>query len=531
MSASANPLSLRQAWLISATTGFLALAWEIVWTRLYNFTTSSRAIAFGAMLGSYLLGLAIGSLLSRRWQKVARYSDIESGEPPSRHRNVELLTLASLIHRANLVAFLVVPIVSWLVMLVWWPWTLLMVVFGAAMLGTILPMLCHLAIRPDAQAGQHMAGIYLANILGSGAGSLLTGFVLMECMPLRWLCLLICVGGVLLADWLWSSSSERRHVWFWQSVHMILLLALGWTMHSCLWERLQYRSDYTWGMKFARVIESKHGVITVDTGGTIYGNGTYDGSLDTSLHEGSWLVRPYFISALHPQPKRVLVIGVSGGAWTQILAHHPDVEEVTGIEISDAYLRLIRNSPSVSSLLTNPKVKLVIDDGRRWLRQHPDERFDLIVMNTTHHWREFASALLSREFLTLAEAHLREGGLVAWNTTESARAAKTGMVVFPRTILLMNFCVGSKAPIVPDKARWRSVLERWAIDGTPVFDMRTEQGRGELERVVAFADNEGPWDKEHRWRWMNRVRIEQLFGDAEVITDDNLGHEFAWGNW
>ena len=42
----------------------------------------------------------------------------------------------------------------------------------------------------------------------------------------------------------------------------------------------------------------------------------------------------------------------------------------------------------------------------------------MIVMNTTHHWREFASALLSREFLTLAQAHLREGGIVGWNCTD-----------------------------------------------------------------------------------------------------------------
>ncbi|RBP46193.1 spermine/spermidine synthase [Roseimicrobium gellanilyticum] len=515
---SSRRLTLRQAWLLSAATGFLSLAWEIVWMRLYNFTTSSRALAFGLMLGAYLLGLAVGSLWSRKWQRLGT-----DGTAP-------LGTLAGLISRANLVAFLVVPLVSWLVMVMWWPWTLLIVMGAAAALGTILPLICHLAIPPDAQAGQRMAGVYLANIIGSGLGSLLTGFVLMEWLPLVWLCTLLLLGGVVIAIALRLRAGMGAEVY---SGYVVLLLIVPAIMlgYAGLWERLHYRDDYQWGMKFAKAIESRHGVILVDDKGTIYGNGAYDGSLEVFLKPDSWLVRPYYIAALHPKPKRVLVIGVSGGAWTQILAHHPDVEEVIGVEISDPYLRLIHDSPTVASLHHNPKVKLVIDDGRRWLKRNPNERFDLIMMNTTHHWREFASALLSREFLELAKSHLAEGGIVAWNTTESLRSAKTGLVVFPESITLMNFFVGSDAPLVMDKGRWRSLLERWRMDDVPVFDLTTQQGREDLEKCVAFPDFEGPWERSHHWRWQDRARIEARVGDAEIITDDNLGHEFDWRNW
>jgi spermidine synthase len=516
--AAGRQLTLRQAQLVGATTGFLSIAWEIVWMRLYSFTTSSRALAFGLMLGAYLLGLAVGSLWSRKWQRLGT-----GGTGP-------LGTLAALISRANLAAFLVVPLVSWLVMVAWWPWTLLIVMGAAAALGTILPLICHLAIPPDVRAGQRMAGVYLANIIGSGTGSLLTGFVLMEWLPLVWLCTLLLLGGVAISLSLRLRAGMSAQVY---STSAILLLIVPAIMlgYAGLWERLHYGGDYQWGMKFARAIESRHGVILVDEQGTIYGNGAYDGTLETFLKPDSWLVRPYYIAALHPKPKRVLVIGVSGGAWTQILAHHPDVEEVIGVEISEPYLRLINQSPSVSSLAHNPKVKLVIDDGRRWLKRNPHERFDLIMMNTTYHWREFASALLSREFLELARSHLKEGGIVAWNTTESLRAAKTGLVVFPESITLMNFFVGSNTPLVMDKTRWRSVLERWRIDDQPIFDVATAQGREDLEKCVSFADSEGPWERSHPWRWQNCARIEARVGNAEIITDDNLGHEFDWGNW
>lgn len=516
--AAGRQLTMRQAQVLSAATGFLSLAWEIVWMRLYNFTTSSRALAFGLMLGAYLLGLAAGSLWSRKWQRLGT-----EGIGP-------LGTLAALISRANLTAFLVVPLVSWLVMVAWWPWTLVIVMGAAAALGTILPLICHLAIPPDARAGQRMAGVYLANIIGSGLGSLLTGFVLMEWLPLVWLCTLLLLGGVAIALYLRLRAGMSAQVYPASAVLLLIVPAimLG---YAGLWERLHYRGDYKWGMQFARTIESRHGVILVDDKGTIYGNGAYDGSLDTFLKPDSWLVRPYYIAALHPKPRRVLVIGVSGGAWTQIIAHHPDVEEVIGVEISDPYLKLIHDSPSVASLHHNPKVKLVVDDGRRWLKRNPTERFDLIVMNTTHHWREFASALLSQEFLELAQSHLNEGGLVAWNTTESLRAAKTGLVVFPESIMLMNFFVGSEAPLTIDKDRWRALLEKWRIDGVPVFDLATQQGREDLEKCAAFPDHEGPWDRSHHWRWQKRSRTEARAGNAEVITDDNLGHEFDWANW
>ena len=56
------------------------------------------------------------------------------------------------------------------------------------------------------------------------------------------------------------------------------------------------------------------------------------------------------------------------GAWTQVLAHLPSVERLTVLEINPAYLELVRRYPEVSSLLSNPKVEIVINDARRWIQ-------------------------------------------------------------------------------------------------------------------------------------------------------------------
>ena len=75
---------------------------------------------------------------------------------------------------------------------------------------------------------------------------------------------------------------------------------------------------------------------------------------------------------MHPLPKHVLMIGLASGSWAQVIANDKDVEDETIVEINPGYLPLIGKQPEVESLLRNPKVHIVIDDGRRWLVAHPN---------------------------------------------------------------------------------------------------------------------------------------------------------------
>jgi spermidine synthase len=166
----------------------------------------------------------------------------------------------------------------------------------------------------------------------------------------------------------------------------------------------------------------------------------------------------------------------------------------------------------------------VIDDGRRWLRRHPEAKFDAIVMNTTHHWREFASALLSVEFLTEVKQHLAPGGVAFWNCTESARAIRTGMEVFPHTLMVMNHCLASNDPMQIDAKHWETILRSYSIQGQPLFD--PSSGEAELAAVLGFVQKKKVFSEADKWTWMDRSMMQQEFGKAELITDDNLGDEY-----
>jgi spermidine synthase len=506
------------ALIVVTLTGFVSLSYEILWVRLYSFASQGVARAFGALLGSYLLGLALGSLWSMRFR------DDRNPHDPRHLKTVALFVLA-----ANLAGFLMAPVVSFSVTLAPWWATLVFVVPAAALLGATLPLLCHFAIAPDSRAGQRLSWLYLGNIVGSFAGSLLTGFVLMDVLTFRGISVVLALVGIAIAVAVLVMADRRgRFLLTWSGASAGLALAvllLAPVLFDGLWERLLRKTDYDPSERFVTVIESRHGVITVDDEGRIYGGGAYDGRVDTGLAPGSWLVRPYILAAVHPDPEDVLVIGVSGGAWTQILAHHPKVERLTAVEISPAYLDLIAMNPEVESLSRNPKVTIHIDDGRRWLVRHPDARFDAVVINMTFHWRAHSTHVLSREFMELVRRHLKPGGVFLFNATSSKDVARTAIEVFPHGMMVINNVLVSDDPIRFDVERWRGVLEGYAIDGKPVFDLETEAGRADLEGVLSIADTLGR-DVDDLFSLRNEEQMRSEVKGARIVTDDNMLCEY-----
>lgn len=113
-----------------------------------------------------------------------------------------------------------------------------------------------------------------------------------------------------------------------------------------------------------------------------------------------------------------------------------------------------------------------------------------------------------------------------WNCTGSGRAIRTGMEVFPHTLLVVNNCVASDAPLVWNAPRWRRVLSEYTMDGRTLFDFATPQGREALDGVMAFLDRQGDQPDGSEWRWLSREEMQARWGNEEIITDDNLGHEY-----
>jgi spermidine synthase len=275
---------------------------------------------------------------------------------------------------------------------------------------------------------------------------------------------------------------------------------------------------------FAATVENRNGIITVDKDSGVYGNGAYDGVFNTSLlTDTNGVLRPYALSYYNAAPHHVLEIGLSTGSWAQIIANNPDVESLTIIEINPGYLKLIAERTEVSSLLRNPKVKIVIDDGRRWLRLHPEMTFDAIISNTTYNFRDNTTNLLSVEFLDLIKSHLNPRGTFFYNTTDSPRVQRTGCATFPYGARFLNHMIVSMEPLVLDTQRWKKSLAAEMIDGHPVLDMTQPEDRVFFDKLDGIADAS----------YVGHGKLLEFCSDILVrteglplVTDDNMGTEW-----
>ena len=131
------------------------------------------------------------------------------------------------------------------------------------MLGATLPLICHFAIPPDDKAGARLSYLYLANILGSGAGSLLTGFVLMDKFSIQNISVLLAFLGLILSACLAFYSNLRgahlgKRLALTAATGAAIFLAAP-SLFDGLFERLQLKSDYKHSERFAMVVESRFG--------------------------------------------------------------------------------------------------------------------------------------------------------------------------------------------------------------------------------------------------------------------------------
>jgi Spermidine synthase len=499
--------------LLAMFGGFVSLSYEIFLFRTISFATGSSSLAFALTLGAFLVGIAGG----------ARNAAVACDKLPP----VDAMRKAATdLIWGNFFGAMFLPLMTH------FAWTgsgvigiaIAMVYLIARQWGALLPYLSQFGISVDGEAGMQTALLYFANIIGCATGAVLTGFVLTNWFGLLPMAVFLLAGGtlcaLLLIGALHSSTKERAY----RGGIAVAVLVIGTCAIPVLAHRvvenLQNKgvSDHD----FADIVENRSGIITVDTDGAIFGNGMYDGRFNTDLKmDRNGIFRPYALSLFHAAPRDVLMIGLSSGSWAQVIANNPAVASLTVVEINRGYLQLVEQQPEVKSILHNPKIRIIEDDGRRWLGHHPEMRFDAIVANTTFHFRANATNLLSSEYLQLVKQHLAPGGVYFYNTTGSRRAQRTACAAFPHGARFSNHMVVSEMPIDWNFTRWREVLENYKIDGKPEFDPKNAVDHSLIDSLMNEYRRGGPMVEEC-------PELLSATTDSALITDDNMGTEWRY---
>lgn len=502
-------MNLRLALIISLIAGFVSISMEIVWFSILGYVFKGHAFTFGAVLSLILFGIAFG----------AKYGYRSVKNPDT---NVLQLISKYLLYAA-IINFLGFPVIAWLMTIhsAFGALLAVNVVTVSGLLGCIFPLLCHIAVSTDEQkVGKQTSLLYAANIIGATSGPLITGYVLYDYFSPEAIISGLCIVLLLLGMILRLLSERGKTNLKYAGIFMLLIIGVTIshkTVYTNYLARLQYQTIFGDDKIFKHVFHNRSGTITVDQEDRFFGSGAYDGAINTDpwVFNINAIDRAYMISALHRSPERVLMIGLSSGSWAKVISDYPLVKEITIVEINPGYLELIKNYPEISPILTDKRIKIIIDDGRRWLKNNPEEKYDLIVMNTTYYWRQNSTNLYSFEYLSMAKTHLNKNGVLYWNTTKCADEIYTAAHVFNHVVRYGTFVAGSDSPFDLSYEEKAANLILFRRQGKVLFTQ--DKFKNTYNELLAVP--------------IKDVHDSILQEDLWLITDNNMAGEYKSDIW
>ena len=492
-----------------AVAGFQALSLEIIWFRVLGVMAKSSAFTFATLLTIYLSGLGVGaaagSALVPRVRRPGRAFLLLQAFV-GLYAGVSILALVVMLpSAAPLSAFWTyfgsyepLDAAAAFASLSAGTWDSagadmhaqfirLYVLLPAALvgpptlaMGACFPMLQKVALVDLDRLGRRVAAVLVANIAGSAAGAIVTGW-----LALTWLGsagslrLMAAIGAVFLglavvASVPPSSSREqpvrrgraaRRRI-----AALVVMGAAGALVQQMPDGRRLWATVH--GTAPARVVtaEDATGLALVKqdatTGGraVVYVNGIGQswipfGGIHTVLG-----ALPAFV---HPDPRTAAVIGLGSGDTVYAVAGRQELSRIVCIEIIEPQLATLSawsarsGYPGLTALLSDPRIAHVAGDGRAYVMRSRAS-FDIIEADALRPGSAYSGNLYSVGYFMLLRSRLSPGGLaVTWAPTP--RILDTFASVFPHVLSFGDILVGSESPIRFDPSEVRARLHAPAV--------------------------------------------------------------------
>jgi len=433
-----SPVPLAVTLGVYGVVGFSALLYEVAWTRALAVVLGSSIYAFSSMLGSFLTGIALGSLLFRRWVDATRAPHLLLAG------GIALLAVLGLA-TSLVMPYLPDVFLDYFATPDHAPYRLLLVQVGLSMLamlpptlvlGGLFPLVARLVASAGRDPGDAVGKVYFANTVGSATGAFVTGFALIPWIGVRDTLALgaaldLAAAGVLL---LLCARGPRR---------VAVRAAAGAAFAACAllavvpipFDReaftrgvfkspdlaLDFGVEYLplEGVRDRELLFYADGInatVSVHRGGAttfLRVNGKPDASSRDDMPTQVMLGEVPLLFG--PPAENVLVIGYASGVTVGSVARHPEVKRIDAVEIEPAIAAASRFFDAQSGApLDDPRVRLVLDDARAYLAA-PPVRYDVIISEPSNPWMSGVSNLFTREFFQIVRGALAPGGrLLQW---------------------------------------------------------------------------------------------------------------------
>ncbi|MBI4767081.1 MAG: methyltransferase domain-containing protein [Deltaproteobacteria bacterium] len=413
-------------WL-SAISGFITLAMELILFRMAMVWIPSSAYNFPAILMPLLFALSLGSLV------LTQSNTLQEGY---------FLRLAALFLFSSLgiiwAVFFRTSFPEIDSVLKYFFYFAFLVFPYAFFQGGIFPILLRIASAQAKRLPSNTGFLYLVNSIGAFFGGIFFQFYFLPVFGTKAAVLVLIFFGMAVSAGVFLRAQSEKRIAFYKPkmiVYLILFVMIGslpWVIGKIRW------NIFTYGMAtdVFEGLEGVTGVATIDwngdkTAGGVYVNGQYMSALPDHPKHVRLAVFPL---SFHNR-ERVLVLGLGGGGMIRELAKDAKIKQIDVVDWSYELPEILSQGEAevlLGQVLKNPKVKIFNVDARVAVSLFDSRKYDLIVDNLAiTHWVG-ATSIKSVKYFREVSRILKQDGLyvldINTNRPHSYRSLLSGLV-------------------------------------------------------------------------------------------------------
>jgi spermidine synthase len=499
-----------------ALSGFCALAYEVLWVRMLNLFLNNNTFSFTATIATFLLGIAIGSLLFARFlSRLKAELSLFAGLQVA----IGLMACAT----PFLFTLLQDPLFSKRTETLTILKTAVIMIGPTIMMGIAVPLAVQICQWGRGREGRSVGAVYAFNTIGSILGAFVAGFILIPSLGLHPALLTVAslnlgAGMLLLAA---QTAAGRRLglVAGWWAVVLLLFHTAPDALFREIYQRSAPRSEIL-HYKEGKVVN----VVVYD-----FEAGYKDLHLN-GIEEASsrlWHVQLFKLlgvlpTVVHDRPDEALMIAFGAG-----MSAGAAIRQVNSLEVVDL-------NPDISGpaeifrrenldVLDNPKLTFTVNDGRNTLLLNP-KKYSVIISDATNPKMFDSWTMYTREFYELTKSRLLPGGVFAqW-------------LVYPLPGDSFTSILRTFRSVYPHMSLWSiHGSSQCLMLGTPDrLDIDFTQFAKRLEPVLVSSKlaeyGVGSAPKFLSFFLLGEDELDEMLADAGPISTDDLPHpQFQYG--
>ncbi len=546
------------ALVIFAVSGFCAMAYEVIWTKLLGLLVGPTTYSFTIVLVTFISGLALGSMIfgwfADKTQKniwLLIFTQIAAalfvlatsqlmGNSQMFFAKVILnykdqFILLSILKAVILFAFMILPTLC---------------------LGATFPLVGKIYTQSVSKVGKSIGFAYAMNTIGAVLGSFSAGFFLIPFFGKENSLSLVISIQLLTSLAIAAVIIVKNRMSIVKLAFLAIPVVVGVTLcfHFPMWDRhMLSEGKYQRFDEIEASLRSSSWMETLLQGSKIYAvhkrgevvyygegiggfttvirysnplgdfyysmiiSGKPDASSRTDMKTQTLLA--HFPMLFHQNPQTVMVLGLASGITAGETLYYP-IKQLDVIDInpqvvaaSDFFL------PWNNNVLSNPKTNLIIQDGRAHL-QLTRKKYDVIISEPSNPWMAGLATLFTTDFFSLARDRLNEDGIFVqfchsyqMNWDLFALVGRSFTQVFPNGLLLITSpaWIGTDYLLVGFKSQNRLNLDN-AIRNLPF---------AQKSKNIILSD------PKLLYKLIMSEDLPELFGEGNVNTDNWPRLEFA----